>query len=89
MKELCLVIAGIAYLILENALLSCRIDDPLGSFSVHFGGGFVGVILTPFFMMKEHSGMDGILFWEGCETDKAENIPGFTDGECLYRKRFE
>ena len=59
------IAAGLSYLAIENCLLKCKIDDPLGSFSVHFGGGVIGVILTPLFMIKEHAGLDGLLFWKG------------------------
>lgn len=57
--------AGLFYLALEHLLLVWKIDDPLGSFSVHFGGGVIGVVLTPLFMLKEHAGIDGVLFWKG------------------------
>jgi len=78
------ITSGLAYLTLEHMLLSCKIDDPLGSFSVHFGGGAIGVILTPIFMVKEHAGLDGMFFWKGCQEDIAIGIDGWEDGECLY-----
>ena len=46
------------------------------------------MILLPFFMKKELSGLDGIVYWKGCDVDKAINLPGWVDGACLYRYKF-
>ena len=48
------VIAGLTYLGLEHFMIHLKLDDPLGSFAVHFGGGLVGILITPFFMKKEY-----------------------------------
>ena len=42
-----------------------KLDDPLGSVATHLGGGIVGVLLTPFFMKENLSGIPGILYWKG------------------------
>jgi len=59
------VVAGFVYLGVEHLMIWFKIDDPLGSVTTHLGGGLVGVILTPFFMVKEYSGLDGIFYWKG------------------------
>jgi ammonium transporter, Amt family len=66
------VLASLSFLGIEHLMIKLRIDDPLGSFATHFGGGVVGCIMTPFFMVKEHAGLNGIFFWEGCEEDVAK-----------------
>ena len=70
---------------IEHLLIFLHLDDPLGSVATHLGGGVLGVILLPFFMKKELSGLDGIVYWKGCDVDKAKNLPGWVDGACLYR----
>ena len=70
---------------IEHFLISVEVDDPLGSVATHLGGGVLGVILLPFFMKKDLSGLDGIVYWKGCDEDKALNLDGWEDGACLYR----
>ena len=48
------MLAGLIYLGLEHLMLYWKLDDPLGGFAVHGGGGIVGVIMTPFFMQKKY-----------------------------------
>lgn len=51
--------------------------------------------MTPFFMQKKYSGLEGIFYWKGCkdptdpEDDFALNVPGWEDGACLYRIRMK
>ncbi|CBY34995.1 unnamed protein product [Oikopleura dioica] len=52
------VLASLSFLGIEHLMVKFRIDDPLGSFATHFGGGVVGCIMTPFFMVKEHAGLN-------------------------------
>ena len=59
------VIAGFTYLGLESLMIYRKLDDPLGSVATHLGGGIVGVLLTPFFMKENLSGIPGILYWKG------------------------
>ena len=44
----------------SNLIRRLRIDDPLDAFAVHYGGGVVGVLTTPFFMKG------GIIYWTPC-----------------------
>lgn len=78
------ILAALTYLLLEHVMLKWQLDDPLGGFAVHFGGGLVGIIMTPFFMSKQYSGLDGIFYWEGCDVDIAIGLEGWEDGTCLY-----
>lgn len=43
------VIAGLIFITLHYAMLWFKVDDPVDAVAVHFGGGFWGLIATPFF----------------------------------------
>ncbi|KAJ9592286.1 hypothetical protein L9F63_001182, partial [Diploptera punctata] len=43
------IIAGPVYLIIHYIILWCRIDDPLDTVAIHFGGGFWGLISASIF----------------------------------------
>jgi ammonia channel protein AmtB len=49
------ILAALTYTGLEHVMLVCKLDDPLDGFAVHFGGGLVGIIMTPFFMLEKYS----------------------------------
>ena len=53
------IIAGCNYYLYSEILIRLNIDDLLDAFPVHFGGGIVGLLLTPIFMY------DGIIYSGG------------------------
>ena len=57
------MIAGAGYTSMEHMLVSWQIDDPVGSFPVHYVGGFLGVILTPIF--ANHEQPYSWVYWKG------------------------
>ncbi|CBY38981.1 unnamed protein product [Oikopleura dioica] len=70
------VLAAFVYMGTEKLLHKFLIDDPLGSVATHLGGGLLGTLATPFFMVKKYSGLNGIFYWEGCPADiPSEDCP--------------
>ena len=57
------MVAGAGYTSMEHMLVSWQIDDPVGSFPVHYVGGFLGVILTPIF--ANHEQPYSWVYWKG------------------------
>jgi len=53
------IIGGLAFTLVHNVMLKCRLDDPLDAVAVHGGGGVVGVLMEPFFAFGEG------IFWVG------------------------
>ena len=43
-------IPGITLWWISIILKKLKIDDPLNAFGVHYGGGLVGILMTPVFM---------------------------------------
>lgn len=44
------LMAGCNYYLYSEMLVKIRVDDLLDAFPVHFGGGVVGLLMTPVFM---------------------------------------
>lgn len=57
--------------------------------ATHLGGGLLGTLATPFFMVKKYSGLNGIFYWEGCPDDipseEWEKYDFDAEGNCKYR----
>ena len=62
----------------SNLIRRLRIDDPLDAFAVHYGGGVVGVLTTPFFMKG------GIIYWTPCADQVLEITEQNPNPECSY-----
>ena len=58
-------IAGITVFWVSTLLHRLNIDDPLDAFAVHYGGGVVGVLMTPVFMI------DGVIASVSCKDQEA------------------
>ena len=48
---------------MEHVLVTWQIDDPVGSFPVHYVGGFLGVVLTPVFANADQP--YSWVYWKG------------------------
>ena len=57
------IIAGAGYTTMEHVLVTWQIDDPVGSFPVHYVGGFLGVVLTPVFANADQP--YSWVYWKG------------------------
>ena len=57
------IVAGAGYTTMEHVLVTWQIDDPVGSFPVHYVGGFIGVVLTPVFANSEQP--YSWVYWKG------------------------
>lgn len=44
------IFGGLTYAVIAKVLISVRIDDPIDAIPVHLGGGFIGTLLTAFFV---------------------------------------
>ena len=60
------IVAGAGYITMEHVLVTWQIDDPVGSFPVHYVGGFIGVVLTPIFANSEQP--YSWVYWKGLST---------------------
>lgn len=64
-------IAGVTVWWISLILERFKIDDPLDAFAVHYGGGVVGVLMTPVFMMN------GIVAFQGCGDQEAKYVADY------------
>jgi len=69
--------AGITMWWSSKLLKKLKIDDPLDAFAVHYGGGVVGLLMSPVFMEG------GIVYFTSCEKQEAA-INNPVDFECDY-----
>ena len=62
------IVAGAGYTTMEHVLVTWQIDDPVGSFPVHYVGGFIGLVLTPVFANSEQP--YSWVYWKGNQKSK-------------------
>ena len=58
-------LGGVAFIIINKAMLRCRLDDPLDAVAVHGGGGVVGLLSVPWFMYAGLEPENRGIFWAG------------------------